>query len=78
MIVLLDAAGASVTFAAVWLVWQARRAWAYGQPAARRATLTGTVARPIPSPRPPAGRPAPAILAGRVIRGELPRGKESR
>ena len=31
MIVLLDAAGASVTFAAVWFVWQARRAWLYRQ-----------------------------------------------
>lgn len=31
MIVLLDAAGASVTFAAVWCVWQARRLWLYWQ-----------------------------------------------
>lgn len=31
MIVLLDAAGASVTFTAVWCVWQARRLWLYWQ-----------------------------------------------
>ena len=29
MIVLLDTAGASVTFAAVWSVWQAKRLWLY-------------------------------------------------
>jgi hypothetical protein len=31
VIVLLDTAGASVTIAAVWCVWQARRLWLYWQ-----------------------------------------------
>lgn len=59
MIVLLDAAGVSVTFAAVWSVWQARRLWLYWQRPQRvirvqveppRAQKTGRPRWPTPSP----------------------------
>jgi hypothetical protein len=71
MIVLPVTAGAVVTVTAVWFVWSARRLWLYTQPAPQRTTVTATVVRPIPSPRELPGRPAPAILSGPAIRGEV-------
>jgi hypothetical protein len=71
MIVLLDVAGASVTFAAVFFVWLARRLWLFWDPGPQKATVTCQVVRPIPPPQPVPGRPAPAIVTRAVIRGEL-------
>ena len=73
VIVLLDAAGASVTVAAVWCLWRARRLWLYMQPAPQRTTVTATVVRPIPSPRPLPGGQAELSPGQRIIRGELER-----
>lgn len=50
MIVLLDTAGIMVTAAAVWCVWQARRAWLYGHRAAPRI-IRGEIEREDPGPQ---------------------------
>jgi hypothetical protein len=50
VIALLDAAGASVTFVAVWCVWQARRAWLHGHRAAPRI-IRGEIEREDPGPQ---------------------------
>jgi hypothetical protein len=73
MIVLLDTAGIMVTAAAVLCVWLARRLWLYGEPPARRATVTATVVRPVPSPRPLPGGQTGLSPARQIIRGELER-----